>query len=863
MAIKIPILTSFDPKGLKQANASFAKLQGSIGSLGRNFAVAGAAIAAAGAVIAKNAQALARIEQINAQTAQTIKSMGDVAGISATQVEALAGSLEKLTATEAESIQEGANLLLTFGNIRDNLGAGNDIFTQTTKIMVDLGVALKRGPVQTATMLGKALNDPIKGLTALTRVGVSFSDQQKEQVKALQQSGDLMGAQKVILAELQKQYGGSGAAYAKTFNGQLALMGHELGTIGEEATMAVMPALQGMVEQLREVLPLIGPQLKAAIESVDWKALVQSVVDFTRFLVENATTIANVVIGIFALNTAYKLMQVAIGISTVATQLKTWYMAQLATGLTATTIATNLFSSALRLIPWVAAAAGAAMLTTQIANSGESLDKYTTYLASSDEKLSDFEITAGAFALRGADIMAEWSPLNAWFRDFLYQLAEIPKDIDINVKLKTSTAYDTAETKRLTEQAFGRGALDMSLGKWETVDPDPKGTGAKAAGKAAGNSFVSGVELAVKANAKKLQEILTKFTAETPIKDDWTQFGSTLGNQIIGGLSKSIEKIGPFIGSKSIKAFKGLYKQAAALQDAFVARTQFQTQLKENIMSMFDFKAVKTGLSGIIKQFKDQVAQTKKFRDNLVELQKLGLSGDLFRKIAEGQDFATASELVKGGAGAVSEINSLYGQLQGFSNEIATVSGNALYNLGVDSATGFVRTLEDGFMSLKSLADLERKKAQVIAAQNSAAALTPFNSGLSPAKIKAIQKKAAEDYQYYLGRSVDPITGQRREGVLRGPLENAQSRGNLDQYFLGGGQMTGNISNQLAYLDLGRNAQIAAERSAKEQARAERAGRSINVNVNGGLSTSAQIGQSVVEAIRAYERSSGQVYASA
>jgi hypothetical protein len=83
-----------------------------------------------------------------------------------------------------------------------------------------------------AIRLGKALNDPIRGLTALTRVGVSFTDEQREQVKALQQSGDLMSAQKIILAELQQQFGGSGAAFAKTFTGQLELMGHELGTIG-------------------------------------------------------------------------------------------------------------------------------------------------------------------------------------------------------------------------------------------------------------------------------------------------------------------------------------------------------------------------------------------------------------------------------------------------------------------------------------------------------------------------------------------------------------------------------------------------------------------------------------------------------
>jgi uncharacterized protein YdbL (DUF1318 family) len=347
MAIRIPILTSFDPKGLRQANAQFAKLQGSIGSLGRNFAVAGAAIAGAGAIIAKNAQSLARIERINAQTAQTIKSMGNASNISAKEVENLAGRLEKLTATEAETIQEGANLLLTFRNISNQAGKGNDIFNQTTAIMVDMGRALNEGASASAIRLGKALNDPIRGITALRKVGVGFTQDQEAQIKALQKSGDLMGAQKIILAELQAQFGGSGAAFAKTFSGQLELMGHELGTIGEEATMAVMPALQGMVQELRELIPIIGPQLKKAIESVDWKGLVESVVGFTTFLVENAETIGKVIIAIFTLNTAFKLMAVASGVAKTAIALQTWFMAQLTTGVTLGTVALKVFRTAL------------------------------------------------------------------------------------------------------------------------------------------------------------------------------------------------------------------------------------------------------------------------------------------------------------------------------------------------------------------------------------------------------------------------------------------------------------------------------------------------------------------------------------
>jgi hypothetical protein len=375
MAIRIPILTSFDPKGMKIANRAIGDLQGSVSSLGRNFAVLGVALAGAGALIAKNAQALARIETINAQTAQTIKSMGNASKISATQVEELAGSLESLTAIEAESIQEGANLLLTFGNIRNELGAGNDIFTQTTKIMVDMGVALRKGPVETATMLGKALNDPIQGMSALRRVGVSFTEQQVEQVKALQNTGNLLGAQRLILEELQKQYGGSGAAFAQTFTGQLQLMGHELGTIGEEATMAVMPALQGMIAEFRALIPVIGPQLKAAIESVDWQGFVQTIANLASFFIQNAQAIVNTVTVLFTLSTILKTITAVIAAAKVAVIIYTGALALLTAAKGGATTASFLLATAMNLIPFVAIATAIGIVTVGLLGAADAANR--------------------------------------------------------------------------------------------------------------------------------------------------------------------------------------------------------------------------------------------------------------------------------------------------------------------------------------------------------------------------------------------------------------------------------------------------------------------------------------------------------
>jgi hypothetical protein len=206
-------------------------------------------------------KSLARIETISAQTASALEATGAGAWTSVQQVDALATSLENLTGTEAESIQEGANLLLTFKNVRNEAGAGNDIFNQSVTAMTDMARAMGTDASSGAIQLGKALNDPTAGISALTRVGVTFSDEQKEMIKRLQETGDMAGAQKIILAELNSEFGGSGAAYADTYAGKLELMKHAFGTMSESILTNVMPVLTDFVEGATPVFNLITENL--------------------------------------------------------------------------------------------------------------------------------------------------------------------------------------------------------------------------------------------------------------------------------------------------------------------------------------------------------------------------------------------------------------------------------------------------------------------------------------------------------------------------------------------------------------------------------------------------------------------------
>jgi phage-related protein len=147
-------------------------------------------------------------------TAAVLKSTGGAAKVTATQVGDLATSLSNLSGIDDEVIQQGENVLLTFTNIRNGVGRGNDVFNQATTAALDLSVAMGQDLQSSVVQVGKALNDPIKGMTALQRVGVTFSAEQKKQIEGFIKSNNLMGAQKVILAELNKEFGGAAAAAA-------------------------------------------------------------------------------------------------------------------------------------------------------------------------------------------------------------------------------------------------------------------------------------------------------------------------------------------------------------------------------------------------------------------------------------------------------------------------------------------------------------------------------------------------------------------------------------------------------------------------------------------------------------------------
>lgn len=199
-------------------------------------------------------------QKVMAQTAAVIKSTGGAAHISASQVGDLADSLAQMSGVSDDTIQGAENILLTFDKINKN------IFPQTTQLVLDLSTAFHQDLQSSAVMVGKALQDPIQGVTALRRVGVQLSDNEVELVKKFMATGQVAKAQGVIMGELTRQVGGSAKAYGETLPGQLARLNVSFDQAKEKIALAVIPILQKLLDQY--VMPLadwLGKHLPAAI----------------------------------------------------------------------------------------------------------------------------------------------------------------------------------------------------------------------------------------------------------------------------------------------------------------------------------------------------------------------------------------------------------------------------------------------------------------------------------------------------------------------------------------------------------------------------------------------------------------------
>lgn len=255
---KIPVRATLDEldKDLSQAKSKAQKSVDGINSvfskIGIGTIAAGTAIAGLTKFMGDAVEMAKEAERIQANLNATLESTQGAAGLTVDEINNMAAALSQLTTFEDDAIVEGQAMLLTFTNI------GKDVFPQATEAM--LNMTEKFGSMGAASVqLGKALNDPVTGVTALRRVGVMLTEQQEEQIKKFVEQGDIVSAQKVILAELETEFGGLAKAMGETSEGQMTILNNKLGNMQEAIGAGVLPVLGDLITKITEIVePFTG-----------------------------------------------------------------------------------------------------------------------------------------------------------------------------------------------------------------------------------------------------------------------------------------------------------------------------------------------------------------------------------------------------------------------------------------------------------------------------------------------------------------------------------------------------------------------------------------------------------------------------
>jgi phage-related protein len=229
--------------------------------------------AALGAVtdfVSEGIKGAAEFDAVFSQTEAVIASTGGAAGLTATEMSNMAMSMSALSGQSLfsdDAILGAQNVLATFTNIK------GENFGMATQSILDMSQALGMDLDSAAMQVGKALNDPVAGLAALSRSGVQFTAEQEAMIKAMVEAGDVAGAQEVMMAELNTQFGGSAAAAVDTYAGQQIILKEKMDDISSTLGEALMPILMEFGTFMADtVMPILADVITSLS---DWMTSMQ------------------------------------------------------------------------------------------------------------------------------------------------------------------------------------------------------------------------------------------------------------------------------------------------------------------------------------------------------------------------------------------------------------------------------------------------------------------------------------------------------------------------------------------------------------------------------------------------------------
>lgn len=274
--------TSNFERGMKSAQTSLSgvskSIQGVQNLLKSAFSLVGIT-ASVGAVVNFGKKAVTSADEANKRfniLANTIRATGASTWTSVEELDKMAKAYAESTNYSVSEVEKMQSVLLGFRNIT------GDTFEEASDAIMDMATVMGMDLTSAVQTVGKALDDPVKGLDSLKRQGFAFTEEQKAELAQLVKNGEQVKAQKIILDELATTYGGASKAGQSAF----ARLQHTMDEFRENIGNKLMPVVNMVMEKMSESMNKVS----SIINSADFDrfiAIIVNVGNKVRSVLEN------------------------------------------------------------------------------------------------------------------------------------------------------------------------------------------------------------------------------------------------------------------------------------------------------------------------------------------------------------------------------------------------------------------------------------------------------------------------------------------------------------------------------------------------------------------------------------------------
>jgi hypothetical protein len=718
MAIKIPIITIFDNKGLRAAQYQLNKVSGSFSALGRNFAIAGTAVGAFATGLGVAVKAASNFEA-------EYEGVNQVFGAAAKSVQAFAVAASKTAGLSETAALQGAK---TFGLFAKSAKLGEeeaaDFATSLVQLAGDLG---SFNDVPTEEALAAIQSGLMGQAEPLRKFGVFLTDTKlraEAQAMAIYDGTGALNDQQKMLASYSlimkdtKIQQGDFVKYQNTFGNAFKTVQTDIQNITKDIGMELLPVIAKVTPIIGDLAREFGWKLANAIKGVDWESLIGSIVEFFTFVVNNIETITRLATALFLLNTAFNAVRAATGLYNAAATILNATFTITAGKIALTTGALKLFRTALVTTGIGALVVGLGFIIEAIINTNNSAKDgeptVTSYGGALQKSGADAEWAAGKYGIAKDAI----NGLNSASANYKPPLIVGPDAFERRMNVGKSEAL----SKYLATQA--------------DIEADKNSGGGSSA--APTKSYFATLNAAVAE-----QKLFTKLTTKGNISEGAAAdlLGGSKGLAVAKKIAKGNTDLATKVQKKFNKTAAGIAEirgkaekaqaqidsdqaQADAARDAAIAREEAAARerariyqsfadsvkstfasIRDSILSAFDLPKLGSSTDSIIRNMGKLLTKTREFSSNITQLSSMGLDPKLLQQIISQGPIAgarLAASLVAGGATGLAAINTGYSELSGLASNIGMTGTNAafgtsaqqnIYNIEVNGGVGSGATI--------------------------------------------------------------------------------------------------------------------------------------------------------------------------